>query len=244
MVDKKTLAIALIALASCSWREDRGILRVDHPSEGLRLLREGQTEEARARLEHERAMGNRNPHVAWGLGRAYAMEGLMKLARREFERALLIDPAMVEARFDLAELDYEEGLLEDCLLKVEAPPLSEAASWNRCLVLMKLQRPREALAESRHLVGMGPEVAAHWELHGLTALACGETTDARLGFERLIRLQPDNACARGNLEAIHRGGAPCGPTRDFGFRDAMGAMGWMHGGEGIPGDRSRKGKGS
>ncbi|MGE4159622.1 MAG: tetratricopeptide repeat protein [Planctomycetota bacterium] len=240
MVDPKTITTALMVLTACTSSVDSASLRQIHPSEGLSLLRQGRTSEARARLEHERSMGSRNPHVAWGLGRVYAMEGLSSLARKEYERALLIRESMPEAEMDLAALDYDEGNTAACLERLERLTPNDIVLWNRCLAHLKSRDAASALVCSRLLVDQSPEKAAHWELHGLTALACGERTEARLAFERLLKIQPDNVCAQGNLEGLKRPGTEAtGPTRDFAFLDAVGASGWLRTAISIPGDRAR-----
>lgn len=239
MVDSKTLTIAMILLAGCTPVQDPDVLRPVHTSEGLGLLRQGRTSQARERLEYERSKGLQNPLVAWGLGRVYAMEGLTTLARKEYERALQIRESLPEAQMDLAALDYDEGLLPKCLRRLESLPLSDIVLWNRCLTHLKARHPAKALDVSRQLVEHFPEKPIHWELHALTAMAGGEQTEARLALEKLLTIQPRNTCALGNLEALrNRGVLPVPPTRDFAFLDATGASGWLRSAEAIPGDRA------
>jgi Flp pilus assembly protein TadD/mono/diheme cytochrome c family protein len=106
------------------------------------------------------------------LGAALDGEGNWQQAQAEYLKALTVEPENIDARFDLAHLDFKHGNY------VEAEQ-----EYRRVLV----ESPKDALA--------------HNELGGVLA-AVNRPADARHEFETAIAISPDNFDALYNLAGI------------------------------------------
>lgn len=106
------------------------------------------------------------------LGTALDGAGNTQQAKVEYQEALSIDPGNVDARFNLAHLDFKHGDYADA-----------EEAYRRVLV----ENPNDAMA--------------HNELGGVLA-AVNRPTEARREFEAAIAISPDNFDALYNLAGI------------------------------------------
>lgn len=152
------------------------------------LLEEGQAREAIGVL---RQMLEGNPTFADGwndLGTAQIMAGDTAGARRSWQRAVALDPALISARCNLAQLVLRDAKIE------------------------------QALTSYEEIVGEAPGYPAAWAGLGEAALKSGAITQARRAFEEATRLQPDSVPAWiGLSEALYQAKL-YGPSREAAAR--------------------------
>jgi serine/threonine-protein kinase len=93
--------------------------------------------------------------------------------------------------------DYP-GALEAWRVVVERAPDNLRGRMNLVVVLLRLNRLEEALAEARRVVGLQPSAEAYWNL-GTILYYLGRDPEAIDAFERSVALNPENPIAWGNL---------------------------------------------
>lgn len=127
-------------------------------------------------------------------------------ARRAFDDALKLNPALTSAHYGLSLLLSESGQLEDALRHAFFASKSEPndARYNAQVGYCQLRLGNYPLAESplRRASLLKPDDAHTWNNLGLVLLAKGNLREARDSFRIAVRNDPQHEQARSNLEAL------------------------------------------
>lgn len=130
---------------------------------------------------------------------ARAMEehrrGRPEVAVRLYEEALRLDPALPEARQNLAVAALQVGDVPKALVEGEKAlvlqPETPLARLNFALALDRAGFPADAAAEAERVVAVSPnDVSAHLLLGNLYAQKLGRPDRARVHYRRVIDLDP------------------------------------------------------
>lgn len=105
----------------------------------------------------------------YGLGLAFRQRGYFAEARREFERAIDGGEDARLARHAIAELDLVAGAFDSARTGYEA------------------------------LLAENPDIARHWNEHGVALHQCGDLRGAANSYQRALRINPRYALAYNNL---------------------------------------------
>ena len=133
------------------------------------------------------------------LGRARERKGEVALAQKDFQRAVNLDPASVNALLALARLLAAQGQWEK---SVELLSRARTAAPNSPDVLRKFAavslhagHPADAVDAAQQLVKLRPEEAEAVYLLGVAQLQNGDAEGARATLESYIKLRPQDPLA-------------------------------------------------
>lgn len=146
------------------------------------------------------------PRAYFLLGVAYAEAGMDAKAEQVLQDAQQFRRYLGEAWSNLGALALRRGdlvraawYLSRAAARPGARPL---ARYNYALVLDRMNQPERALAELRAAVEQDPHDADLWFALGVVMLRVGRSDEAQRAFAEAVRLQPDHAHARHNLDLL------------------------------------------
>lgn len=133
-------------------------------------------------------------------------------AIKALQRALTLDPALVEARVSLAAIYVYTGrhqlALPELERVLERRPNMVEARISLTEALLGLGRTDDAEREVRHLTASRPDLAMSHFLDGLVRAARGEEDAAIAAFRRALAIEPGHA---GAIEELRRSSTPPKP---------------------------------
>jgi tetratricopeptide (TPR) repeat protein len=159
---------------------------------------EGQFAAARADLFEAGSKGADDPAILHLSGLVEWKSGHPEPARRALERAAQLAPEQPRLGIDLADLlsdmgEYQGAL--DCYERVLAVAPGYEAAYKRALLLQRLGRLDEALAEVDRLAAGAPQLALLHEARGSLLSALGRIPEAADALDSALALQPARASA-------------------------------------------------
>jgi len=175
-------------------------------AEGVRLLREGDAENAIAPLK-EAADANPELSPLWAnLGLAYLQVGRMTEAGHAFRRAVAIKPDSPGVLSNLAVVLTWEGQYENAAEMLEkavalAPDHAEMQD-NLGVLYVHLDRPGDAQRQFERAVALSPEMPEPYGNLGALALGREDYAEARAQLERALLLSPGFLEAHVNLARV------------------------------------------
>lgn len=184
---------------------------------GLALARSGRTEEAEEVFADllARHAGSARVHVL--LGQAQAQQGDFDAAVRHLERAVELDPGVVEARAALGVIRLRRGELEPAerALRDELAlrPDDVRSRFHLATVLDLRDRPQAAIEELRRVLAAEPRHVDARYLLGKTLLARGEADEALAELETAAELAPGEPNVRYQLGRAYQALGRTGEAR-------------------------------
>jgi spermidine synthase len=143
----------------------------------------------------------------------FSRRGDAPVLRQLLKDALELSPDQPAVLSVAAELDAADGRVDEALHKLDAAAHS-TASWRvsprfeGASLLLRVGRPRDAMAICWELLDRDPSLAIAWELLARSCESTGDLAGARSAWEHLLRLDPESAAARKALDPASRRGAP------------------------------------
>ena len=195
------LFVALVLFAGCTPSGSRALL------DGKRLIDKGQYAQAVEKLKAATTLLGGSNALAWSyLGLAYQHSGALPEASWAYQRALALNPAFSEVRFDLGCLALSQNRLEEARNQFTAYTLAERNDPRGYVKLGTMQlRAREPSAaeknfnEALRLNQQNPEA---WNGLGMARLQRGRTAEATQAFESALEQQRNYAPALLNLAIV------------------------------------------
>ena len=173
---------------------------------GAILLAMGEYQRAIDVLEPLATADSRDHRLLSMLGTAYLRMNREVLAEEYLARALAINPAAAEPRFQMALGHLGSGRLPEAIANLEQvfAHYDWALQAGRLLVKLHLRqgRPEQAQAVARKMVERLPESAEAFNLLGVTRLDTGDIAGARAAFEKAAKLAPHSLVPRVNLARV------------------------------------------
>jgi tetratricopeptide (TPR) repeat protein len=156
--------------------------------------------------EHTVAVTENNFMAHVTLGTHYYQQGMLSDARREFKKALALDPGVAEPHANLAKVYGDLGLGQQAVAEyrqaVALDPQNPVFHNNLGSLLRDLGRPEEALAESRRAIALDPTYVAPHNNLGIVFAELGRHEEALAEFRRAIVLDPTYAQLHNNLGIV------------------------------------------
>jgi tetratricopeptide (TPR) repeat protein len=169
----------------------------------------------RARLDqaemHFRTAAEKAPDDPW----PHLLFGAFLLERREdpvsalphLDRAVGLQPRLVEARQKRAEALFDLGRRDDAVADLEAlvslDPLHHPRSWfNLGVLRMEVGRPAEALEAFQEAARLDPDLVEAHLLVGSAALERGDLDEAASAFRAALAAAPADPAVHGNLALL------------------------------------------
>lgn len=150
----------------------------------------------------------RDPRPYFMAGAAYVAKGDDLHARRLYIRAQRFGEYLGEAWNNLGAISYREGKLQESLWylrrAVKKSPRSALVRYNLALSLSAFKDTEKALAEIEVGLALDPKHVGLSYLRGVALLRRGEAGQARQAFQAVLKLDPDHADARHNLDLLER----------------------------------------
>ncbi len=175
---------------------------------GENFLSWGKPQEAVAEF---RKSLSRNPtfnQAALGLGRAHFLLGQDAEAAQALELALHFDPHNFLARLAVAKVYWRQSRLEKAEAElaqvVETHPEFAEGHADYGIILAKLGKYRQALAEIRRGIELGYRDAITYNYLGIAQAGVGDRPQAVRAYEQAIKLDPQYAAAYLNLALEYR----------------------------------------
>jgi tetratricopeptide (TPR) repeat protein len=174
--------------------------------EGRRLLAQGKTADAIEQLRTAATLLSTNAH-AWNyLGLACHAAGQPAEAAQDYQKALALNPNLVEAHYNLGCLLLEQGNYVAAQNELTAFTMSRPRDINGWLRLGAAQfRGREpAAAEQSYseALHISPQIPEAWNALGMIQMQRGRAYDASKDFTAAIQFQSDYAPALLNLAIV------------------------------------------
>jgi tetratricopeptide (TPR) repeat protein len=148
----------------------------------------------------------RSAHAHHVLGRVYARAGRLGDALHEFERAMALAPGSFDGFYDAALVHRARGQHAEArrLLRrlLRAFPSYSPAAMALAATEMDLGHPTRALSVADHALWYAPNSAELQVERGLALDAVGRPDDARIAFQRALRLAPGMPSARLGLARL------------------------------------------
>jgi len=177
---------------------DRALFRVS-----VILLQAGLTEEAIVYLERAVAVRRDEPSYLTNLGEAYRRVGKHELASAVLAYALKIDPDFTDARQNLALVQMQTGLDAEAIRNlervVEKKPEDARSHVSLAWLLLRNQRPKEALARAERAVALAPRLAAAERCVGDALDILGDKVRSIASYRRALELDPSDHVSHSNL---------------------------------------------
>ena len=136
-------------------------------------------------------------------GQAFHSQGDLAAAEHAYHQALVHDPCMAEAHYNLGIIRYRNQALSeavDCFRKaVDLKPDFAEAAYNLGIALDDRHQSEQAIAAYRHALQIRPDFAPAAYNLGLTLQTQGRLDLAIQAFRAAIRADPQHAHAYNNL---------------------------------------------
>ena len=147
-----------------------------------------------------------SPRVRGGLGLAYQQMGRLPEAAREFQRAIELNPKLVNAHFSLGNMYEQAGRTEEAIAAYEQAAALDPdflnVQFNLAGLYVKRGRLEDALnAYTRHLRSSPKDIEARNNL-GVVYAMLGRLADAEDQWRKVLVTAPDNQNARANLKKL------------------------------------------
>jgi tetratricopeptide (TPR) repeat protein len=173
---------------------------------GKQLLAEGKTADAVEQLKTATVLLSTNAH-AWNyLGLANHAAGQPAEAALDYQKALTLNPNLVEAHYNLGCLLLEQNNFAAARNEFTAYTLSRPRDLNGWLRLAAAQwHNRESAAAERsysEALRLNSQIPEAWNALGLIQMQRGHALDASKDFAAAIQLQADYAPAVLNLAVV------------------------------------------
>ncbi len=182
--------------------EDAG----SHSGLGLALLKEQNADAAQAEFQRALALNPQNAVALDGSAQLAIASGEPVRAASLLESAVKQDDKDAEMREHLAMAYAQLGRFGDALtqLKAAAEITPDDPSIHALLsqVLDTTGQLNEAIAEQQKALHLDASDADGWNNLGVLEARAGKTAGARADFEHALRLKPDHAQARANLNHL------------------------------------------
>lgn len=190
------------------------------------LLAQRRKPEAREVLLRTAAADSSAASVHVAVGQAFRALGDAEPARKAYHRALELEPGMVRAQIELAQLDLAEGLPDDAVRRArqavrtgaETSAADRAGIVNGQLVLARALVSRGDLdaadAVLRDLLRAQPDLAEVHVQRGIFFVARRNAVAARHSFERAVALDDGSIDATGGLVSLDLASGDVGAARD------------------------------
>ncbi|HUH05627.1 MAG TPA: tetratricopeptide repeat protein, partial [Kofleriaceae bacterium] len=150
----------------------------------------------------------RDPRPYFVMGAAYVARGDDVHARRLYIRAQRFAEYLGETWNNLGAISYREGKLQESLWylrrAVKKSPRSVRIRYNLALSLSASKDMDKALAEIETGLALDSKHVGLTYLRGVALLRKGEAGQAREAFQAVLKLDPDHADARHNLDLLDR----------------------------------------
>ncbi|MHC4946691.1 MAG: tetratricopeptide repeat protein [Planctomycetota bacterium] len=180
------------------------------------LSARGRHDEALAHLRTAVAQSPRFFRARFNLGNALFQRGDYEAAIEQYRVAAEITPRNVQplimignARSNQGRLDEAEQAFRAAVARPDAAPADRAkASTNLGNTLIGLRRTGEALAAYRAATEIDATYVTGWHRRAWLSAQAGELDEAVDAYETVLRLKPDHAEARQELEALRARGRP------------------------------------
>jgi len=173
---------------------------------GNALAQEGRLADARVRYEAALRVRPGYPDARSNLGNVLLMSGDVDGARAQFAEAVRLDPVYAAARRGLGVALAASGRLPEALesLQVAVRLAPRDGEIRAALgdVLSASDRPADAAAAYDQALRLGVVRPALLNGLGVALARAGRSADARAAFARALELDPDDADARRNLDAL------------------------------------------
>lgn len=172
---------------------------------GLGLIAHARGEPAKALelLEQARRIEPRNPAVLNNLGLALSAAGREEEAQAAWRRALTVEPLLADAHVNLGNADAKAGRVEAAEQRyrraLAADPRCVAAAANLGGALVARRAYSEAVRLLEQAAAGDPANADVRVNLGRAWSECGMAREARLAFEKAVRLRPGDGPANSNL---------------------------------------------
>ncbi len=139
--------------------------------------------------------------AAWThLGAAYLAEGRREEAVAALQKAVRLDPDLVEAYNALAAASRDSAeMLRAASEAIRIRPNDPEARYNAALALSKMRRFAEARVQLEALLRLDPDRAEGRRLLGNVLGASGDLNGAVAQFQEVVRLRPGSARANFDL---------------------------------------------
>jgi protein O-GlcNAc transferase len=185
-------------LISRNATHDRALFRVS-----VILLQAGLTEDAIGYLERAVAARRDEPSYLTNLGEAYRRQGKLELAEAVLTYALKLDADFTEARQNLGLVQMQRGADADALRNLEQvvarKPDDALPHVSLAWLLLRNQRPNEALARAERAVALTPSLAAAQRCVGDAFDMLGDKTRSIASYRRALELEPSDHVSHSNL---------------------------------------------
>jgi tetratricopeptide (TPR) repeat protein len=147
-----------------------------------------------------------SPRVRGGLGLAYQQMDRLPEAAREFERAIELNPRLVDAHFSLAYVYEKSGRTEEAIAAYERvvrlDPGFRDVYFNLAGLYVKKGRLEAARqAYSQHIARQPDDIEARNNL-GVVYAMLDRLAEAEAQWRQVLVLSPDNQSARDNIAKL------------------------------------------
>lgn len=167
------------------------------------LLQAGLDDEAVRYLERAVAVRRDEPRYLTNLGEAYRRQGKLELAAAVLAYALKVDPEFTEARQNFALVQMQAGADADAIRNLEhvvtRKPDDALPFVSLAWLLLRTQRPQEALARAERAVELAPNLAAAHRCVGDALDILGDKARSIASYRRAIALDPSDHVSHSNL---------------------------------------------
>ena len=164
------------------------------------LIDQGDINSALAQLQAVVTSSPDNAVAHFQLGRAYLASGRpdgRESARQQFERAIQLQPNLIQPRIGLAELQVMHGEYDSALNTVQTILQRDPGNLNAKIIQSQAYLGQRKFDDSKNLLsGMLKTNPASPQVYyqvGTQALAEGKSKDAEAAFQRAYELQPQNS---------------------------------------------------
>jgi len=187
-------------LASCS--EDAET----HSGLGATLAASGHSDEAQAEFQRALALAPADFTAHYNLGAIALQSERFPEAISQLKAALSRKPNSAEAHERLAQAYGASGQVDEAIIELrEAEKLAPGAAEIPAMLSQALDasgHPAEALVEARLAVKLNANDADGWNNLGVMEARAGNIETARDAFQHALKIQPDHAQAKANLERL------------------------------------------
>src|SRR6266850_1632557 len=157
-------------------------------------LRMGQTELALTDVRELLGRGTQDPKILALAGEVYLANGDVASAARHYEEAKSILPKNAALQTRLAQIRFAAGDPDRAVAELETASVSDPNAYQADLVLitnyLRQRDADKALEALKSLEKKQPDNPLTHNLRGLALILKGDVSEARVSFERALKLRP------------------------------------------------------